>query len=81
VETRGRFFAGASQVDNVGTSCVDVYYYIPGTANEVSCVDIPMLGEGSSTHEYDPNTLAQMAFDDDLSTGWWETKAFLEPFL
>eukprot|EP01046_Picozoa_sp_COSAG06_P041779 COSAG06_NODE_5231_length_3624_cov_3.016738_5_plen_45_part_01 len=41
------------------------HYYIPGTANEVSCVDIPMLGEGSSTHEYDPNTLAQMAFDDD----------------
>lgn len=36
---------GRSQGDNVGTSCVDVYYYIPGTANELSCVDIPMIGE------------------------------------
>ena len=62
---------GGSQSDNVGTACVDVYYYTPETANTVSCIDIPMLGTASSPHEYSPETVSSKAFDDDLGT-WWD---------
>ena len=60
--------SGASQADNAGTACVDVYYFEPSAANSVSCVDVLMIGTASSDFEYSEETVSSMAFDDNLGT-------------
>ena len=60
--------SGASQADNAGTACVDVYYFEPSLANTVSCVDVLMIGTASSDFEYSEETVSSMAFDDNLGT-------------
>jgi hypothetical protein len=66
----GEDLGGSTQVDNAGTACVDVFYLDDSKRAEKNCIDIPMLGIGTSTHNYSPTTGAANAFDNNIDTAW-----------
>jgi hypothetical protein len=66
----GEDLGGSTQVDNAGTACVDVFYLDDSKRAENNCIDIPMLGIGTSTHNYSPTTGAANAFDNNIDTAW-----------